>query len=155
MQTAYNVNPAAGIAGQLATPPRYVIKRIANGIVRPGQWVTLNGATDCEHPDAAGEITGAPVRGGVAIRNMHSLDPNGYYQDGDTVDILVDGEIWVEAEDALTVNTIPFVRHVAADAEELGAFPSDADGTDATACPGIYVRGTSGNVVRLEVNKAT
>jgi hypothetical protein len=153
MQLAYNVDPALGVVGTLAetSPTDQIEKRVANGVVRPGQYVVFNGAAQCNHPSA--EPTAA-TRGGIALRNPYKQN-DGVYADGDVVDIVTHGKVWVKSEAATTVNTNAFVRCVAAGAEELGALRTDADGTDAFHVEGLYFRSAGTALVKLEVRQSS
>jgi hypothetical protein len=57
-------------------------------------------------------------------------------------------------EDAVTAESAAFVRFVAAGAEQLGAFRSDADGTDAVALPGakFVTDAIAGELALLDIN---
>jgi hypothetical protein len=151
MQLSYAVNPTLGIPGQILKTGRAVTVRsyIANGVVRPGQYVELGAGETCKHPE-----TNAPTaaeRGGVVILQAYSTDENGEYPDKSVVDVLVEGDIVVETESAVTEHGAAFVRFSAAGVEENGAFRVDADGSDAAAIPGLYFR-SAGTLVHLEVN---
>jgi hypothetical protein len=150
MQTSYNIDPAPGVVGAIAESGSKTVRaRAAGGPVRPGQYVVLSGLV-CGHPSAAPT---PQTRGGIAVRNPYKHG-DGVYEAGEMLDILVEGAVWVATEDAVTPNTPAFVRHVAAGAEQLGAFRSDADGTDATHVPGLYYRSAGSTIVKLEVNQS-
>ena len=61
----------------------------------------------------------------VGADNLNLIDPN------HAGNVLRRGTIYVEVEDAVVKGGAPFVRVVAAGAEVLGAFRSDADAGDA------------------------
>jgi len=149
-QTAYTTAPTEGVVGAVAYGgiKPVIVSRLANGVVRAGQYVVLNGADDCQHPSSA--VT-AQTRGGLAIRNPYSLDGN--YADNEAVNILTEGEMWCAYESAITANIPVFVRHVAAGAEQLGALRLDADGTDAASVSGLYTRSAGTALVRTEVTR--
>lgn len=150
MQTAYNVNPALGVVGALAEAGAKVVRsKIANGEVRPGQYVVISGDT-CAHPSA--EPT-PQNRGGIALRPPYAQD-DGVYADGDPVDIVVDGVVWVAAESAVTADIKAFVRATATGDEEKGALRLDGDGGDAFMIPGLFFRTAGTALVKLEVNKS-
>jgi hypothetical protein len=150
MQTSYNVEPIAGVVGAIAESGSKTVRaRVAGGTVRPGQYVVLSGLT-CGHPSAAPT---PQTRGGVAVRNPYKQG-DGVFAAGEMLDVLVEGAIWIATEDAVSVNTPAFVRHVAAGAEQLGAFRSNADTADATHIPGLYFRSAGTTLVKLEVNKS-
>ena len=150
MQTAYNVNPARGVVGALAEAGGIVNRsKIANGEVRPGQYVVISGDT-CAHP--AAEPT-PQNRGGIALRLPYMQD-DGVYADGDIVDICEVGAVWVAAESAVTADIKAFVRVTAAGAEEKGALRLDSDGGDAFMIPGLFFRTAGTTLVKLEVNKS-
>lgn len=151
-QTAYQNEPSAGVVGALVGTDNEVDSTyIAEGAVRPGQYVIFDAVTKkCKHPAAAPT---ANTRFGVAIRKPYGQN-DGAYSDGDPVNVLVRGRIRITSEDALAINANVFVRHIAAGAEELGAFRSDADTADAAAVPGLYVREAGTTNIVLEVNRA-
>jgi hypothetical protein len=151
-QTSYSNEPSAGVVGALVGTDNDVDGTyIAEGAVRPGQYVIFDAATKkCKHPSAAPT---ANTRFGVAIRKAYGQS-DGVYADGDPVNVLTRGRIRITSENALAINANVFVRHVAAGAEELGAFRSDADTSDATAVPGLYVREAGTTNIVLEVNRA-
>jgi hypothetical protein len=150
MQTVYNVEPARGVVGGIAsTAAKTVRARVSDGPVRPGQYVVLD--TDkCSHPVA--EPTPA-TRGGVVVRNPYKQN-DGVYADGEVVDILVQGDIWVESENTPTVDTPAWVRVVAVPPQEAGAFRAGADGVTAFMIPGLYFRSSTTTPILLEVNKS-
>jgi len=150
MQTSYNVDPQVGVVGALAESGSKTIRaKCAGGTVRPGQYVVFSGLV-AGHPSAAPT---PQTRGGVVVRNPYKQG-DGSFAAGEMFDVCVEGAIWVSTEDAVTANTPAFVRHVAAGAEQLGAFRSNADGTDATHIPGLYYRTPGSAIVKLEVNKS-
>jgi hypothetical protein len=151
MQTAYTTLPALGVPGMPATDGLKVVRsKIAAGTVRPGQYVVFDTNGKCAHP--AAQPTAA-TRGGIALRNMYA-DSDGVYSTGQTVDVLIEGEVWVATETDVAMNGACFVRCVAGVGEELGALRKDADTSDAFSIPGLYFRlalGAAG-ISRLEVN---
>lgn len=148
MQTAYNVNPELGVVGAIAEAGAKVIRgKIADGVVRPGQYVVIAGDL-CSHPSA--EPT-PQNRGGIALRYPYA-QADGVYADGDPVDILVEGSVWVASEVAVTVDTKAFVRVTAAGLEEKGALRNDSDGGDAFMIPGLFFRTAATALIKLEVN---
>lgn len=150
MQTAYNVDPARGVVGAISrTGHKIIEKRIADGTVRPGQYVVFDGET-CKHP--AAEPT-PENRGGIALRLPYKQD-DGVYADGDMVDILVEGHCWVAAESAVTADSKAFVRVTAGGDEEAGALRKDDDSGDAFYVPGLFFRRAGTSVVELEVQKS-
>ena len=142
-------------------PPDGIITAVAKADIEPGLWVGKDAADTAEnppaarHPDAATEVTTTGL--GIALYDS-SKEPTGgdhLYEAGDVFAVLRKGKVWVTAEDAAELGASPFVRHVAAGAEKLGAFRSDADGTDATQNTRVVFRtSTSGadELVLLEIN---
>jgi hypothetical protein len=150
MQTSYNVNPSPGVVGTLAESGGKVVRgKIADGVVRPGQYVVISGNL-CSHPSA--EPT-PENRGGIAMRKSYAQDDS-VFADGDVVDICVDGVVWAAAESAVTADTKAFVRVTAAGAEEKGALRLDSDSGDAFMIPGLFFRTAGTALVKLEVNKS-
>lgn len=151
-QTSYSNEPGAGVVGALVGTDNDVDGTyIAEGAVRPGQYVIFDAVTKkCKHPAAAPT---ANTRFGVAIRKSYGQS-DGVYADGDAVNVLTRGRIRVNVESAMSINANVFVRHTAAGLEELGAFRIDADTADATAVPGLFLREAGTTNIVLEVNRA-
>lgn len=151
-QLAYTNAPAEGVVGAVATGgiKPVIVTRIANGAVRPGQYVVLSGANDCQHPSAAPT---ALTKGGIVLRKAYGQS-DGVYADNEPVDILIEGEVWCAFESAITALQSVFVRHVAAGGEQLGALRLDTDGTDATAVTGLRTLTAGTALVRVEVRPA-
>jgi hypothetical protein len=132
---------------------KIVRAKLAAGTVRPGGYVVLDTNGKCAHPSAAPT---AATRGGIALRNMYR-DNDAVYAAGDMVDVLVEGEVWVDAEAAVTMNANAFVRIASgAGGTNLGALRTDADTATASAVPGLYFRTTlaAAGVAKLEVHKS-
>lgn len=149
MQTAYNVDPVRGVVGAISrTGHKVIVSKVADGEVRPGQYVVLAGNT-CKHPEA--EPT-PENRGGIALRLPYKQN-DGVYADGDMVDVLVEGFCWVAAEAAVTADTKAFVRVTAGVGEQAGALRHTDDSGDAFMIPGVFFRSAGTALVELEVNK--
>src|SRR5690606_6600845 len=155
MQTSYTNAPAEGVVGQVVTGgiKPVIVRRLANGTVRPGQYVIFavnSGSEDCQHPQAA--VT-ALTRGGIVLRKAYGQS-DGVYADNEPDDVLVEGEVWCAFESAITALQSVFVRHVAAGAEQYGALRVDADGTDAVAVTGLRTLTAGTSLVKVEVKPA-
>ena len=156
MQTSVNDYRDKGLAGQLADIGNHDVITRANayGDTIPFGVFVTKGANEGEAvlPDATGEVTGLVGLGVVGRSNMQ---PQGEgYADGDPMPIIKKGRVWVPVEDAVTAESAAFVRFVAAGAEQLGAFRSDADGTDAVALPGakFVTDAIAGELALLDIN---
>jgi hypothetical protein len=149
-QTSYSNEPSAGVVGQLVGTNNDVDGTyIAEGTVRPGQYVIFDAVTKkVKHPSAAPT---ANTRFGVAIRKSYGQS-DGVYADGDPVNVLTRGRIRITSENALAINANVFARFQGTG--EIGAFRSDADTANATAIPGLYVREAGTTNIILEVNRA-
>lgn len=67
------------------------------------------------------------------------------YKSGASVSVLTEGPIWVETEEAVTVNDPVYVRAVATGTEKKGVFRKSEDSTDCILIPnGRWLRGNSG-----------
>lgn len=149
MQTAYNVDPTRGVVGAISrTGHKVILSKVADGTVRPGQYVIIAGDT-CLHPSA--EPT-PQNRGGIALRLPYHQD-DGVYADGDMVDVLVEGYCWAASEVAALVDTKVFVRVTAAGDEQQGALRNTDDSGDAFMIPGLFFRRAGTALVEVEVNK--
>lgn len=171
-QTSYSIDPPIAREGDLADMNAMdATSRLAgadasdNPIgIDVGRLIVFDpDATNADYqkaylPTAAADVTGFAV--GVSYRD-NSVEPTDgtdpLYADGDKVPILKKGRIWVVCENILTAATMNsvYVRHVAGGAEQLGAFRSTADSTDATVLPGArWLTTTSAinSLALLEVN---
>lgn len=135
-QTTMTANPGAALAGTFASSldnANEVIYRRATETIPPGVLVvvTVDDENTCDLPNATGEVTGGRALG-IALIDRSSTSTN--YASGDMVRIAVSGEVWVDAEEAVTAGGAAFVRFADA-ATTLGTFRSDADTADAVALP--------------------
>lgn len=156
-QTAYTQDPAIAVPGLLVDPghSNFIISKfLTDASLSFGLAVTHDvGTTDEEAraPTATGEVTGGAFFG-VALNDVtieQAATPLGWTI-GDTLRVLRWGRVWVLAEDVVATIGLPaFVRFVAAGAEELGAFRTDADTADAVALPGATFRTTTSAVNQL------
>jgi hypothetical protein len=156
MQTEVSSYMEKGLAGQVADIGHTDIITRANAYgesIPFGVFVT-KGANEGEAvvPDATGEVTGL-VGLGVVLRS-HTQPQGEGYADGDPMPVMKKGRVWVPVEDAVTAETAAFVRFVAGTGEQLGAFRSDADGTDAVALPGakFVTDAGAGELALLDLN---
>lgn len=156
MQTQVDEYMEKGLAGQLGDIGQAdVITRInAYGDTIPFGVFVTKGAAEREAvlPDASAEVTGT-VGLGVTLRS-HTQPQDEGYADGDPMSVIKKGRVWVPVEDAVTAESEAFVRFVAAGAEQLGTFRSDADGTDAVALPGakFVSDAEAGELALLDLN---
>ena len=111
-QTAMTLNPAIGQEGTFANSfGNRTISRVAEETIHPGACVVVTADDDstCELPDATGEITGGRVLG-IAMLDHKRTTAN--YSAGDTVTIMVEGEIWVTTEDSSTAGEARFSKSI-------------------------------------------
>lgn len=110
--------------------------------------------TEVEHPSgSAGTFMGV-------VKRDYNIEPadvsTGDIPAGHEAKIMLEGRIWVIAEDAVTEGGAVYYRHDAAGAlpEALGRFRSNADAGDATLVPGARwaSSATAGNPAILEIN---
>ena len=152
-QTAMTLNPAAGQAGTFATAlGTRTISRIAAEAITPGKYVVLTANDDstCEQPDATAEISGsATLARGLGIALLDHERTTAAYAAGDVVRIAVEGEVWVQVEDAVVAGLIPFVRFSTPGSTGLGSFRSDADTAKAIGLPGSVYSSTQGSAAGL------
>jgi hypothetical protein len=136
-----------------------------------GVFVSLNNEAGQQSTDSSGrrlvhlprtgtDVTDPGFALGIAlhtqaVENALTGDDLGYDPQS-AVSILRKGEVWVQVEDAVSEGGQAYVRHVAGAGEQLGAFRSDADGTDASALPTGYYRSSAaaGELAKLEINLA-
>lgn len=123
--------------------------------------VTPAGNTDnlAHLPNLVAQITDTNRALGVAVHTqaleqaLLNADNVGYPL-GSTMSVLRKGRVWVRVEDAVVVGGQPYVRCIAGAGERLGAFRSDADGSDAGALPGSRYKTSAGagELAIVEIN---
>ncbi len=156
MQTSVRENMEVGLAGQIADIGKSDVLTYANeqgDIIPFGSFVTKgSGEGLAVLPDATGEVTGLVGLGVVARSHTQPQDEG--YADKDVMPVVKKGRVWVPVEDAVEAESAAFVRFVAEGAEQLGAFRSDADGTDAVALPNakFVTDAEAGEVALLDLN---
>ena len=156
MQTQVNEYMEKGLAGQLADIGNADVITRANsqGAAIPFGTFVTKGAAEGQAvlPTASAQVTGLAGLG-VTLRS-HTQPQEEGYADGDPMPVIKKGRVWVPVEDAVTAESAAFVRFVAAGAEQLGAFRSDADGTDAVALPGakFVCDAEAGGLALLDLN---
>lgn len=151
-QLAYTNAPAEGVVGAVATGgiKPVIVSRIASSAVRPGQYVVFS-ATNCAHPSAA-PVAGN--KGGIALRKAYGQS-DGVYAANEPVDILIEGEVWVAFENAITAQQDVFVRYASgAGGTQLGALRTNADTATAAQVTGLRTNSAGTALVKLEVRPA-
>jgi hypothetical protein len=151
-QTAYTTAPADGVVGQIVRGGIHpvTVSRIANGAVRPGQYVVFNDV-DCNHPSAA-PVAGN--KGGIALRKAYGQS-DGVYADNEPVDILVQGEVWCAFENAITAQQDVFVRYASGGGgTQLGALRTNADTSTAASVTGVRTNSAGTALVKVQVGAA-
>jgi hypothetical protein len=147
------LNPAIGQAGTFASAlGTRTISRVAAEAITPGKYVVLtrDDDTTCEQPDATEEISGnALIAVGLGIALLEHNRTTAAYAAGDTVTIAVEGEVWVEVEEAVVAGTIPFVRFSTPGSTGLGSFRTDEDTAKAIGLPGSVYSSTQASVAGL------
>lgn len=112
-------------------------------------------------PFAAADITTERLGLGVSVHDQateNALASAGQtevgYKTQSSMSILRKGLIWVEVEDAVVPGGAVYVRHVAGAGEQLGAFRSDADGSDADILPNARYKtaASAGGLAQLDIN---
>lgn len=110
-------------------------------------------------PIVAADITTANNLFGITVRtqtveNNYGANTNPGYALDSPMSIARKARIYVEVEDAVLQGGTVYVRHTASGTEKLGAFRSDADGTDASILPNaVYETSASaGNVAIVSIN---
>ncbi len=156
MQSSVNTYMDVGLPGQLADiGPHDIVTKIntSGAAIGFGLFVT-KGSTDGSAvlPDATGEVTGK-VGLGVTVRTLHIVSGTGYADKG-AMSVIKKGRVYVQVEDDVIAETAAFVRFVAGDGEQLGAFRSDADTADAVALPGakFVTDASAGGIAVLDLN---
>jgi hypothetical protein len=125
------------------------VTKIATVDIPFGVRVTFHDEGVCSLPDSQADVDTAD--GGIALRDHNKPSDEGY-KAGDAVTVLTRGRAWVLTEEAVAHDDAVFVRTVAAGSEQLGAFRTDADGTDAfTPSRMRWFRGAEAGTAVLEV----
>lgn len=110
-------------------------------------------------PQATGDITTVGSFAGIAV-HTHAVEQNKGginnlgYEPQSAMSLMRRGRVYVEVEDAVVKGGLPFVRFVAAASEQLGAFRSDADTSDAVALPNarFVTSAGAGELAIVEIN---
>jgi len=153
VQTSVTAAPVAGAPGELydTSDNNEIISLRAISDTPFGAYVSETAEGDGDLPDAEGEVTSA-TRRGIALKDPNKASGDGY-KAGDMMSVLFRGRAWCLNEEALAFGDTVYVRHVATAPEQLGAFRTDVDGTDAAALPGASVFRAGGvNAAALELN---
>ncbi len=144
MQTAVLANNVAAIEGMVANSSsnNEIQAAIAATAIPFGRFVNITTPSDGSSTqkvslvDATGDITGVSALG-VAIADTAREAAAGGYAIAEVVPVLVKGEIWVRAEDAVTAPAAAWVRFTAgATVYTIGRFRTDVDTDKAVALPG-------------------
>lgn len=163
MQTNYSKEAALGRVGGLADekPPRDVVTGVAAAAIPFGLFLVRDTGGDdkVKVPTAAGDFAARGSLMGVALATQAiESDPSvvpAEYPIGHPINVGKKARVFVRPEDAVTPTSGVFVRHTAGAGESLGAFRTDADGTDA-ADISAYARWMSsadaGELAVLEVD---
>ncbi len=153
VQTSVDLHPALGLPGQeYSSVDKQVITKIATETIKFGKYVIYSGE-ECEIGDSATEVGSA--KGGVALRDP--LKPEGYYEAGDEVAIMISGFVWVPVEETIASTDTVFVRFDGATgSEEAGFFRNDTDGATANAAnpPGVVWEKGGSTVALLRLGVA-
>lgn len=110
-------------------------------------------------PQATGDITTVGSVAGIALHTQFVEQSVGGtnnlgYDPQSSMNVLRKGRAYVQVEDAVVKGGLPFVRFVAAASEQLGAFRSDADTSDAVALPNarFVTSAGAGELAIVEIN---
>lgn len=110
-------------------------------------------------PQATGDITTVGKVAGIALHTQFVEQSVGGtnnlgYDPQSSMNVLRKGRAYVLVEDAVVKGGLPFVRFVAAASEQLGAFRSDADTSDAVALPNarFVTSAGAGELAIVEIN---
>ena len=158
-QTAYQQDPYIAVPGMLvdsSLDKDIISKVLTDATLSFGLAATHDvGQNDrkARAPAATGEVTGGAFFGVAWFdATIEQADPPVGFSQNDVMGVLRSGRIWVLSEDIVATIGLPaFVRFVAAGAEELGAFRTDADTSDAVALPGATFRTTTSGANQLVV----
>jgi hypothetical protein len=138
-QTSYSINQDAALEGQLADSGiKDVMSYTAEEDLKFGRAV-LQGTADGQCLLPAGNITGLL---GVAIHQHKEQglvgSQDAKYLEGDSVNVLKKGRMWVKVEEAVVAQDPVYVRHTTGGGgTELGAFRKSADTSTAAVVSGM------------------
>ena len=151
VQTSVSDNLAAAIPGMVRGSPHHSMTRVAQVAMQGGLLVVQGSADEkCKLPTASTDITSVLKPLGITRDNI-ARDPNfpsggtaGYtYQIGDSVEIVSQGEVWVQVEEAVAPGDDVYVRYDTGSGSQKGAFRSSADSTTAALLSGAVYRTTA------------
>jgi hypothetical protein len=140
-----------GYEGQLwPTYPSAKDTRIAEEIISPGRCVTGVGATNEKGVNLPTTSAGVTTAGlvGVSMFNTAKSEATSDYAENEPLTLVIQGRIWVRAEDVVSDGGDVYVRFQDGD---LGRFRSDTDGGDAAQLPSAKFRGSTSAVDELVV----
>ena len=110
-------------------------------------------------PQATGDITTVGSFAGIAVHSHAAEQDKGGinnlgYEPQSAMSLMRRGRVIVQVEDAVVKGGLPFVRFVAGAGEQLGAFRSDADTSDAVALPNsrFVTSSGAGGLAIVEIN---
>ena len=164
VQSDYNLVPAVGFAGQIATADGATrvtpcLQDEASASIPFGtavKFYTANADSGARLPTTTGDkLRGITMHSHASDfgRSDSILDENGDVRKGKMVNVVTNGEIWVTCENGCTPGAPLFVR--VAGAGVLGALRSAADGVNTIDCT---ARGTwqstaiAGGLAKLHVD---
>ena len=101
----YGYEDAKGFPGMKATSAVDTVESFAaEGEVQPGTFVT-RGTDAGKQVKAIGSVSDVPV--GIAVHTHH--EPGAVYSDGETVPVIVNGEVYVEVSGAVTAGGAVYI----------------------------------------------
>lgn len=145
VQDSVKATAAAGFPGQVADSwfgTDIQTNFAASGGLKPGLAVTFGSTAGVvEYPDGYADLT-ALKSAGIVVADPSLEGTDILFAEGVAVPVLRKGRVWVTFENpsAAVVNTNPYIRYVAAGAEQKGAFRTDADGSDAAVCTWAVIK---------------
>ena len=134
--------PAVALAGMVASTRPSIVRKfpLKTADIDAGLYVTIASDGAVERPDAAGEVTGVAAFGGFTILET-ARDPQegAQWQIYDLVPVLVQGEMYVSAEDSCTAGNQVYIRYASGSGgTTLGAVRDGAVSSETAALPRAY-----------------
>lgn len=155
-QSTVATAPTERALGALADAgPRRIQTGIANAAIPFGRvvaWDTANGDRLLKLPAASGDVTS--LAAGVAyVARMEEYESGGY-ADGDDVNVVQVGRVYVNAEEAVAKGAPVYVRYAAGTGTLLGEVRNDADTATCALLPGARFGETisAPGPVMIEIN---
>jgi hypothetical protein len=135
-------SPAVALAGLRANAGYGRVETFAlkTADIDAGLYVTDAGSGQAERPDATGEVTAIASQGGIVLlKTARDPQEGAQYQVYETIPVLVEGEVYVTSETAVTKGNPVCVRFASgSQGTTLGALMDGVVSNESVALPRAY-----------------